>query len=287
MFRRRRDAEPKADPQLELARELVELEPVMARYSTSPPTFGGPTRCPGCSSFGLVIAIEPIPVPRTLNQCTACKAEWTVTRRALRAAIKAGSAQRALAALDATLASPAVLRPSERIPAALVTPAVLRNRVEIDVADAMPTPATAVAPVPAVTVPEPLTLLLVEDDPADAALLETLLEPVGAMVDIHHAWTRREGESLTRDPSVDLVLLDLGLPDSSGLSTIAQWAPRRSVPLMVLSGNDNAGLREASFSYGARQFLHKGGLSEWVAAGEVGANHMVDLMRTIATPELV
>ena len=109
-------------------------------------------------------------------------------------------------------------------------------------------------------------------------MVEAILEPARD-VQLQQAWTRGEGEKLSRDPEIDLVLLDLGLPDSSGLTTLSRWQPHREVPLMVLSGNDNGGLIDASYEYGVRGFMHKQGLVELLDAGAQGTEKMVSLIR--------
>lgn len=141
-----------------------------------------------------------------------------------------------------------------------------------------PEPAGPEPPIPS----RPLTVLLVEDDPADAELLRAVFEPVDGHIRIHHAQTRRDGERLASNPEIDLVLLDLGLPDSAGLTTLTKWTAGRDVPVVVLSGNDNEALAEAATRFGARYFLHKDALSDYLDAGASGAKELVSLLRSSA-----
>lgn len=265
MFRRRRTTATELAPS-DLAREIHEAAPVLERYRGAPPAFGAPTRCPSCPTFGMVTTITRTPVVAAENECPGCRTTWTITRRALRAVQRAGSVRAALAELG------------EEPPATLI-PNLGADLALSGLSGPLP---PAVSGAATVAPAGPLSLLLVEDDPADAALVEAILEPVADEVRMRRAWSRSEGEKLARDPSLDLVLLDLGLPDSSGLTTLHRWQPGRDVPLLVLSGNDNGGLEDASYRYGVHGFLRKQGLFDLLEAGERGTREMVDLFRATA-----
>lgn len=263
IFRRRRPQTPEISS-ADLAREVLALAPILDRYRGAPPTFGSPTRCPSCSSFGMVVQIVPGPVVASENECPSCRTRWTITRRALGTVRRAGSIRAALADLGHE-------EPQALVPDLAAEISLRQSRGELP---------PEVLEHPPVLVPTgPLSLLLVEDDPADAALLEAILEPVGDEVSMRRAWSRTEGEKLAGNPDIDLVLLDLGLPDSSGLTTLHRWTPKRQVPLMILSGNDNGGLEDASYRYGVGGFMHKQGLFDILESGEDGTQKMVDLFR--------
>lgn len=72
-------------------------------------------------------------------------------------------------------------------------------------------------------------ILVIEDDPAVRRILGRNLGSHGYRVET--AGTGREG--LDRDPGFhsDLVLLDLGLPDMSGIEVIAELRARTSTPI--------------------------------------------------------
>ncbi len=272
IFRRRRPETPEIST-ADLAREVLALAPILERYRGAPPPFGSPTRCPSCTSFGMVVKIVPAPVVTSENECPSCRTTWTITRRALGAVRRAGSIEAALADLGHDV--PQVLIPDLSSELALTG---LRGDL----------PPEVLEHAPAVLHTGPLSLLLVEDDPADAALVEAILEPMGDEVNIRRAWSRTEGEKLAGHPDIDLVLLDLGLPDSSGLTTLHRWQPKRQVPLLILSGNDNGGLEDASYRYGVGGFMHKQGLFDLLESGQDGTQKMVDLFRetagTVAAP---
>src|SRR4028118_1230325 len=99
-----------------------------------------------------------------------------------------------------------------------------------------------------------LQILLVEDNPTDALLLEDALEQVRG-VKITLTLVKRLDEALARLQAeyFDAVLLDLGLPDSSGLETFTRTQNRYpGVPILVLSGLDDETLAVAAVRDGAQ-----------------------------------
>jgi PleD family two-component response regulator len=102
--------------------------------------------------------------------------------------------------------------------------------------------------------------LVIEDNPADArALSETLAEVPEAPFELE--WVDGLGKGLQKLESglVDLVLLDLCLPESRGLATFAithECAP--AVPIIVLTGLDDRELGLKAARDGAQDYLVKG-----------------------------
>jgi len=109
----------------------------------------------------------------------------------------------------------------------------------------------------------PLRLLLVEDNPGDARLIqEELKEVPSARFEVLHVPRMAEAEALVREAPLDAVLLDLSLPDGHGLTNISrllQAAP--SVPLVVLTGTDDERLAVQAVHQGAQDYLVKGQVS--------------------------
>jgi signal transduction histidine kinase/DNA-binding NarL/FixJ family response regulator len=105
----------------------------------------------------------------------------------------------------------------------------------------------------------PLRLLLVEDNPGDAKLTELALEESGISIGrLSRVSSLREAAATLSTCAVDLVLLDLNLPDSQGLSTlvaIRESAP--DIPIVVLSSPDGEPLGLNSVRAGADEFLRK------------------------------
>jgi signal transduction histidine kinase/DNA-binding response OmpR family regulator len=107
---------------------------------------------------------------------------------------------------------------------------------------------------------KPLRILLVEDNPGDADLIQEML-PVGedAEFAVHCVTRLADAVSHLRKKETDLALLDLDLPDSNGIETVRiarQAAPQ--LPIVVLTGNHDERLGIAAVQGGAQDFLIKG-----------------------------
>lgn len=106
----------------------------------------------------------------------------------------------------------------------------------------------------------PLRILLIEDNPGDARLIDlTLSEVESARYELLLARTLADGLALLGGARVDVVLVDLGLPDSQGLATcerIATAAPATAI--VVLTGWDDGGVALAAIQAGAQDYLVKG-----------------------------
>lgn len=107
---------------------------------------------------------------------------------------------------------------------------------------------------------KPLRLLVVEDNPGDARLLqEELREVASARFEVLHVTRMSEALVAVGEPGLDVVLLDLSLPDGHGLSNIervVQAAP--GLPLVVLTGTDDEQLAMRAVHAGAQDYLVKG-----------------------------
>ncbi len=103
-------------------------------------------------------------------------------------------------------------------------------------------------------------LLLVEDNPGDARLLREMLnEPGSRDPDLIHVDRMGAAEEYLAEYLVDIILLDLGLPDAQGLVAVRRAhaaAPR--VPLVVLTGLDDETLATQTLKEGAQDYLIKG-----------------------------
>ncbi len=103
-------------------------------------------------------------------------------------------------------------------------------------------------------------ILLVEDNPGDARLIREMLaesqEPRFAI-----DWVTLLSAGLERlaGDGIDLVLLDLGLPDSRGLDTFVRaYAQAPQVPFVVLSGLSDETVALSAVRAGAQDYLVKG-----------------------------
>jgi signal transduction histidine kinase len=103
-------------------------------------------------------------------------------------------------------------------------------------------------------------VLLVEDNPGDARLLREMLNGDNSLdVDLACVSFMSEAERHLAMRTVDIILLDLGLPDAQGLAAIRRAriaAP--DIPLVVLTGMDDEALAGQSLQEGAQDYLIKG-----------------------------
>ena len=106
----------------------------------------------------------------------------------------------------------------------------------------------------------PLQVLLVEDNRAEAALLQEMLladRPERFVV----TWADRLGKALGLVGSgpVDVVLLDLTLPDSRGLATLERLqAAAPHLPVVIMTGLEDEDLANTAIRQGAQDYLVKG-----------------------------
>lgn len=105
----------------------------------------------------------------------------------------------------------------------------------------------------------PTTVLLVEDDPADARLIRAALDGDGHG-EFQVVWVTRLHDALERleKTCFDVVLLDLTLPDSMGIKSfdrIFQAAP--DALILVLSTAENEAVARRALQHGAHDYLAK------------------------------
>lgn len=107
---------------------------------------------------------------------------------------------------------------------------------------------------------KPFYILLIEDNPADACLIREMFKtPDPNNTRLSHVETMREAEKHLAENLVDIMLLDLGLPDAQGLKAIRRaHAAAPHVPLVVLTGLDDESLAAQSIQEGAQDHLIKG-----------------------------
>jgi signal transduction histidine kinase len=112
----------------------------------------------------------------------------------------------------------------------------------------------------------PIRVLLVEDNPADARLIhEEFRELERAGGSGTHSYTLVYADRLVTglarlaEGTVDVVLLDLALPDGYGMATLERVrAAAPATPVLVLTGLDDEGLAARAVREGAQDYLVKG-----------------------------
>ena len=82
-----------------------------------------------------------------------------------------------------------------------------------------------------------MRLLLIEDEHDLARILKNNLEKAGFSVDVTHDGI--EGEYLGNEGIYELAILDLGLPQRSGIDVLKNWrANHNKIPVLVLTARD-------------------------------------------------
>ena len=105
-----------------------------------------------------------------------------------------------------------------------------------------------------------MKILLVEDDPGDVYYFKEIVSDESDVDEmLKTAGTLDEAVNLLKGEHFDLVILDLGLPDSLGLQTFRNLHDKfPDIPVLVLSGLDDEDLALAAVSEGAQDYLAKG-----------------------------
>lgn len=109
-----------------------------------------------------------------------------------------------------------------------------------------------------------LTVLLIEDNPDYARVVQQWLSQSPAEIEYVLNWTDSLAESRRRLASgnVSVILLDLNLPDSEGASTFtAVRALAHEIPIIILSGGDDVAMALQLIQEGADNYLVKGSCS--------------------------
>ncbi|HJL16169.1 MAG TPA: response regulator [Sandaracinaceae bacterium LLY-WYZ-13_1] len=105
---------------------------------------------------------------------------------------------------------------------------------------------------------EALRVLLVEDSAGDALLVQEWLARSGQPHRLWHRQRVRDAVSTLATTTIDVVLLDLSLPDArelEGVAAVRSVAP--DVPLVVLTGRNDEAIAKACVTAGAHDYLEK------------------------------
>ena len=106
---------------------------------------------------------------------------------------------------------------------------------------------------------ETMRVLLVEDSQPEARIIrEALADVEGADLDLTHESDLAAGMKRASEEAFSVVLLDLTLPDSSGLETVTTFlAQSPDVPVVVLTGLYDEELGVKAVRAGAQDYLVK------------------------------
>jgi two-component system KDP operon response regulator KdpE len=120
-----------------------------------------------------------------------------------------------------------------------------------------------------------IRLLAIEDDPQIQRFLLAALEAHGYALEI--AATGNEGLRLATVHQPDVVIVDLGLPDISGLNVIGRLREWYTRPILVLSARSRESDKVAALDLGADDYLTKPfGIGELLARLRVAQRHLAE-----------
>jgi PAS domain S-box-containing protein len=106
-----------------------------------------------------------------------------------------------------------------------------------------------------------LRILLIEDNPGDVRLIKEMLKEASIQFEIESADRLSAGIGQVKLDGFDVILLDLGLPDSQGLVTLRKLNEiRPEAPVIVLTGLANEAVGTQAVKEGAQDYLIKGQL---------------------------
>jgi len=107
---------------------------------------------------------------------------------------------------------------------------------------------------------EKVEILLFEDNPGDASLIEEMLEEFADFpYELKNVSTLNEGLSLLKEFPFDLILADLGLPDSDGVDTFRDIYARNSrIPIIIFTASNNEKIGLEAVKRGSQDYLVKG-----------------------------
>jgi CheY-like chemotaxis protein len=293
-----------------LDHEIATVRAVLARYPRGTRLhFGAPTKCPACGDYGFVRAVNHARGTSQLD-CFGCHGEWVISV----AALKAVEDEPTPEAIEAVPLEPTPLPECPPLecppPADELVVHLDRVPVTVDPARQVVPDHPSIRPIPAPVRPAatsptpsrqpgqhpsqhpspatdgPLRVLVVDDNPFDVAVIDELLGglPHGT-VELVHAATLADGVQAATGDRLDVVLLDLGLPDSTGIATLLEWqlASTTTAPVVVVTGDSHPEtVREAQL-LGAAQFVHKHHVADLVNRADGSAKLLRLLQGTAAT----
>lgn len=107
--------------------------------------------------------------------------------------------------------------------------------------------------------PQPISILIIEDNPADLFLIQDMLEGGNSNFKIYTAGRLSAGCGVIIHNDINLVLLDLSLPDSFGIDSFLEVKKiSKKIAVIILTGLDDAELARHAISQGAQDYLVKG-----------------------------
>ena len=107
---------------------------------------------------------------------------------------------------------------------------------------------------------KPIKILLIEDSPGDYEIVLHMLDKSeNAEFELSHSTRLESGLRMFESENFDIVLMDLGLPDSIGIESFKKILGKHpAIPIIVLTGLANEEVGIKAIKYGAQDYLVKG-----------------------------
>ncbi len=136
-----------------------------------------------------------------------------------------------------------------------------------------------------------VNILVIDDSEGDAKLVKIFLKQASLKHDFFYAETLYEGIEICEEKPIDLVLLDLSLPDSRGLRTLSSFLERcpKKLPVVVMTGTTDEMVGEQAVRAGAQDYLVKGEFDHKSLARSIRhtlARHRTYVQLQVAVKEL-
>jgi CheY-like chemotaxis protein len=130
-----------------------------------------------------------------------------------------------------------------------------------------------------------IKILLIEDNPGDAFLIEDHLEEFANFsYELKNVGTLGEALSILKEQPYDVILSDLSLPDSDGINTFFRIHNENPlVPVIILSGSNDEEIGAYAVKNGAHDYFVKGKtdgrllecINACISKYSIGLNYMI------------
>jgi len=108
----------------------------------------------------------------------------------------------------------------------------------------------------------PIRILICDDDFADRKLIRKVLEQSGReKFEIFEAGTKADIDNALRTGNFDLILLDMKMPEKSGLEWLDEIVEKRIAPVVAVTGHSSEVSKHAAMGKGAYGYIPKSWLS--------------------------
>lgn len=126
-----------------------------------------------------------------------------------------------------------------------------------------------------------LQILLVEDNPDDAELLQEIIADVQEnSYSLVHVERLKDAHNCLKKNQFDVILLDLSLPDKQGLDTVTQtYCLAPDLPIVVLTGFNDQDMALEALRQGAQDYLVKGKIDHHLLFRSI--HHAIERAQTL------